>query len=452
MRGRWLVTVGIIAVLAVGVIGSLRVVGRTRAEAPDGTLVVSGRIEGEEVLISSKVGGRVTAVRVGEGDRVTRGQLIATLSSEELDARLRQADAQVDAARAQVGRAQGEADVLERQVAQVRAALLFARTQAAAQQRQAQAALATALARQSQARTALAIGETQSSATASEARAALRAAEAELARARTLQDQAARDLSRMQALQISGAVAVADVDAARTRLDVAAGQVTLAGEQVQRTRASLARAETGSLEVAVREDDVTVAAAQVEMAGAQMDAAGASAFDLRRLAEQVFAMERQRQIAGSALEAARAQLRGATAGRDELRMAVQEAKVYAPVSGVVTTRVVNAGEVVPPGTPLVTVVNLQAIWLKVFIPERDLGRLRLGMRAQVRVDAFAGRSFSARLVEISQRAQFTPKDVQTREERVRQVFAVKLAVDNPDEMLKPGMPADAWIIWKGSAP
>jgi HlyD family secretion protein len=126
--------------------------------------------------------------------------------------------------------------------------------------------------------------------------------------------------------------------------------------------------------------------------------------------------------------------------------------VFAPASGIVASKVVNAGEVVAAGTPLVIIIDLQALWLKVFIPEPEIGKLRLGLPAAVSVDAFPGRTFPASIVEISQKAEFTPKDVQTREERVKQVFAVKLAVDNADGALKPGMPADALILWKEARP
>jgi len=442
------IVIGIL-VLGAGLAASWTAVQRVRAQPPDGVLEASGRIEGEEVIVNSKIGGRVQRLLVREGDRVNRGQLVAVLSSEELAARMRQADAQVEAARAQVARAQGEVEVLERQRAQARAGLAFAQAQVAAQQRQAQAALNAAFARLAQARKALLVTRTQAPSAVDEAKAMLRAAEADLARARAAREEARRDLARLQTLQAAGAVAVAVVDAARTRLEMVEAQVNVAFEQVQRARAALDRAQTGTLEVQIREEDVRATEAQVDAARGQVALAAAGVLEVTGQREQLRAVARQVEIARAGLETARAQAKGAVAARDELRTALDEARVYAPTSGVVVSKVVNPGEVVPAGTPLVVVVDLQALWLKVFIPEPEIGKLRLGEAARVYVDAFPGRAFAAKVAEISQRAEFTPKDVQTKEERVKQVFAVKLVVENPEGVLKPGMPADAGIFWKG---
>lgn len=443
-----LVIIGVV-VLGALVAGTWTVVQRVRAQPPTGVLEASGRIEGEEVIVNSKIGGRVQRLLVREGDRVNLGQLLAVLSSEDLAARMRQADAQVEASQAQVARAQGEVEVLDRQRAQAQAGLAFAQAQVAAQQRQAQAALNAALARLAQARKALLVARTQAPLAVDEAKAMLRAGEADLARVRAAREEARRDLARLQTLQASGAVAVADVDAARTRLEMVEAQVNVAFEQVQRARAAEDRAQTGTLDVQIREEDVRAAEAQVDAARGQVALAAAGALEITGQREQLRAVARQVEIARAGLETARAQGRGAVAARDELRTALGEARVSAPASGVVVSKVVNPGEVVPAGTPLLVVVDLQALWLKVFIPEPEIGKLRLGAEGRISVDAFPGRAFAAKVTEVSQRAEFTPKDVQTKEERVKQVFAVKLAVENPDNVLKPGMPADARIFWKG---
>lgn len=445
-------TVGIaIIILAVGAAASWTAVQRLRAQAPDGVLEASGRIEGDEVLVSSKIGGRVRELLVKEGDPVRRGQLVVLLSVEEIDAQTRQAGAQVDAARAQVARALGEVSVLESQYVQARTAVAVAEAQVAAQQRQAQAALNAAQAKLAQARKVSVLTRAQVPTAVDEAKAGVSAAQADLARARAVKDDAAREVVRMNALQAAGAVAAAQVDAARTQDDVAAAQVEAAGEAVRRARAALARAEAGTLEIGVREDDIRTASAQVEAARGQVALAAAGTLDIGRQREQLQAVAQQVEIARAGLIAARAQLQAAIAARDETQTAKDEASVYAPIAGVVTSRVVNTGEVVAPGTPLLVVVNLQALKLKVFVAEPDLGKVRLGTPARVSVDTFPGRVFSARVVEISQRAEFTPKDVQTKEERVKQVFAVKLAVENADGVLKPGMPADGKILWQEAA-
>jgi HlyD family secretion protein len=103
------------------------------------------------------------------------------------------------------------------------------------------------------------------------------------------------------------------------------------------------------------------------------------------------------------------------------------------------------GELVTPGAPIVRLAALDSVWLKVYIPEPEMGRVKLGQSAQVTSDSYPDKQYAGRVIEISQEAEFTPKNVQTKEERVKQVFWVKIGVDNPDRELKPGMPADAEI-------
>jgi len=108
--------------------------------------------------------------------------------------------------------------------------------------------------------------------------------------------------------------------------------------------------------------------------------------------------------------------------------------------------------VVAPGSPLLTLVDLDHLYLRVFVPEAQIGMLRLGLSALIYTDAFPDKPFPATVRYISSRAEFSPRDVQTPEERVKLVFAVKLYLDaNPDHRLTPGLPADAMIRWKDGA-
>jgi HlyD family secretion protein len=177
--------------------------------------------------------------------------------------------------------------------------------------------------------------------------------------------------------------------------------------------------------------------------------AEAGALDVLRLERQRDTVVEQLNVARRALAAAQSQYRAAVAARDVQRAQFGETRVYAPLSGVVVTKVANPGEVVQAGSPIVVLIDLRALWLKVYIPEPQYGKIRLGDQARVYVDAFPGRPFPAKVREISNQAEFTPKDVETREERVKQVFAVKLAVENTGGLLKPGMPADGVIVLDG---
>ena len=126
--------------------------------------------------------------------------------------------------------------------------------------------------------------------------------------------------------------------------------------------------------------------------------------------------------------------------------------IRSPLDGTVLTRTVELGERVNAGTPLFTLVDLNSLYLKVYIPEPDIGKVGIGGEARVYVDAYPDRYFPARVSKLSQQAEFTPKNVETREERVKLVFAVELALlINDKGILKPGMPADGIIRWQKDA-
>lgn len=368
---RWMVITGA-AVLTIVIFGTWAVDRWRRPAVPAGTIEASGRIEGDDVAVGSKLGGRIERLLVAEGDRVAQGQLIAVLSAPDLAAAVRQAEAQLRTAGAQVMQARSTVSVLVVQFGQAQTAIALVDAQVRAQEQQAQAALAAALASETQAR---------------------------------------RDLARAESLERAGAIARVDVEAAGTRLQSASAQVDAARGQVAMARA-------GTLDVA-------------------------------RLEQQRDTVERQLDVARKALAASQSQYEAAVAARDVQRVTFGETRVYAPLSGVVVTKVANLGEVVQAGSPIVVLVDLRALWLKVYIPEPQIGKIRLGDRAKVYVDAFPGRPFAAKVSEINDQAEFTPKDVQTREERVKLVFAVKLAVDNAGRLLKPGMPADGTIVLSG---
>jgi HlyD family secretion protein len=117
----------------------------------------------------------------------------------------------------------------------------------------------------------------------------------------------------------------------------------------------------------------------------------------------------------------------------------------APFSGVVLVRQAELGEVVSPGAPIVTLADLDHIWLRIYVPETDLGKVHWGQDVEVRTDTYPDKAYRGRISVISAEAEFTPKSVQTEKERVTLVYRVKVDVENPNHELKPGMPADAYI-------
>lgn len=143
------------------------------------------------------------------------------------------------------------------------------------------------------------------------------------------------------------------------------------------------------------------------------------------------------------------QTRGAVVAQlAEAEANLAERQIVAPIDGVILSRTVEVGDVVSPGSPVFQMVDMSRLYLKVYIPEPDIAKLRLGDPADVSVDAFPNRTFAARISRISEQAEFTPKNVETAEERLKLVFGVELAFVTPDSLLKPGMPADCVIHWQ----
>ncbi len=202
-----------------------------------------------------------------------------------------------------------------------------------------------------------------------------------------------------------------------------APQLDVARHHAETARANLRRYETLAPEGAVSAQEVD----------AQRNADQAAL-------DQVRVLERQRAQALAQADEAASTVALAQSQTDKTR-------IYAPIGGAVLERLVEPGEVVAPGQAVAVMANLARVKLKVFVSERDLGKLRLGAPVRLRVDAFPGRDFAARVVRVDAQAQFTPRDVHMADERSRTVYGVTVEAPNPEGLLKPGMPADAWILW-----
>lgn len=142
---------------------------------------------------------------------------------------------------------------------------------------------------------------------------------------------------------------------------------------------------------------------------------------------------------------AEANLREAGANVGMSRVNLDYTVLRAPNSGVITVRQAELGEVVVPGTPVVTLADLDHIWLRAYLAETDLGRIRWGQDTVITTDTYPGKQYHGRVSFIASDAEFTPKSVQTYKERVTLVYRIKIDIDNPNHELKPGMPADAHI-------
>ena len=181
-----------------------------------------------------------------------------------------------------------------------------------------------------------------------------------------------------------------------------------------------------------------IAAQDVDRARQAHDVARAQERSARERLGLLLAGSRPDQV-----DAARWQVTQAESAVAQAQSRLREARVVAPIDGVVLRKNLEAGETANPGVPILTLVNPKDVWLRAYVPETEVGRLRVGDAAALRVDAFPNRVFTGRLIEIGSAAEFTPRNVQTRKERVTQVFRIKIQIDNPDGLLKHGLPADA---------
>jgi len=223
-----------------------------------------------------------------------------------------------------------------------------------------------------------------------------------------------RDFRRARDLFAKDLIAMADVDRARQAYEVAVATETAAREQ-------LALRQAGPR--------------THEVEGARAEA--------RAARERVALLRRGPRP--DAVAAAQAQVAQARAALALARTRAAEMRLASPIDGVVLRKNLEAGETASPGVAIVTLMDPREVWLRAYVPETDVGRLKIGQAAAVAVDAYADRRFAGRITEIASEAEFTPKNVQTKKERVNLVFRIKIALDNPDGTLKPGMPADAEI-------
>ena len=316
------------------------VIAACTPEAPSDVLRVSGHVEATEVRLAADAGGRVLTLAVKEGDRVQPGQLVLTLDTRDVELAMQRA-------RADQSQAEG----------QLRLVMASARPEDI---RQAEAQIAAA-------------------------RGDLAAAQAELAGA-------GQDLERFETLLQNNSGSRKQRDDAATRRDIARDRAATAASRVRSAEESLTRLRAGA-----RKEEVDIARGRVAST-----------------ALQITALEKQ----------------------------LGDTKLIAPVGGIVTAKLVEAGEMIAPRAPAIVIVDLDHAWADVFVPEPAVPRLKVGQAATVFTDA-GGAGIAGTISYISPKAEFTPRNVQTAEERSKLVYRIRIAVDNKDGVLKQGMPVEA---------
>ncbi len=442
---RRVVLAALVAVAVAGLVWSLRRPEPPQAEA----LEVSGTVEATQVDVTPRISGRLVRMLVREGDRVRAGQVVAELEPDELDAQVQQAEAALQ--------------VAQQRWEQARLALALQREQLQAALRQAQAVLGAAEVRVPQSRVSARtqrqaadaqLAQANAQVAAAEAavlaaQAQAQAAEASLRAAQAQQERAEADYRRAQQLLTQGAISAQQLDAARAAAETARAQV-----EALRAQHAAATRQVEAARSALRQAQAAVAAALAAREGVQVReletrAAEWGAQQAQAALEAVRAQQRLVQQRAREVLLAQAQVEQARAALGLARITRGHAALRAPLSGVVVSRTGEVGDVVVLGTVVLTVADLDRPYLRVFVSEVDFGRVKVGQRAEVRVDAFPDRTFSGWVAEVSQKPEYTPGNVQTKEERTKLVFGVKLRLENPEGLLKPGLPADARILVAG---
>ncbi len=409
-------------------------------DGTDGPIVASGFIEGEEVIVAPQVSGRIAEMLVERGDTVQAGDVLVRLDDALLQNQRLEAEAGLSAAQANLDRVMAGARSTE--IAAARAAL----AQAKAEQDGAAQAVLNAQ-------------DVISNPLSSDAGIVAARVQVELAEQNV-------ELEKVMLEEIEfkrNVYAPLQNEAPQPSRYPQPSTVSNLASEVITPREDTER--SWDLQVWAVQSALAQAEAELEGARNYLNALWATRSDPLVLETELHGAEMQLRLAEAQVSAAQAALDELEAGPTAEEIAVAEAQVRqaeaavglidaqaaqltltAPMDGIVTSRNGQTGETASAGAPLLTIANLDDVTLAIYIPETRVGQVQVGQEVQVQVDSFPERVFVGQVSSIAGEAEFTPRNVQTQEERVNLVFAVKVRLPNSDGLLKPGMPADATLI------
>jgi HlyD family secretion protein len=355
---------------------------------PDTIVALSGRIEGDDSAVSGKATGRILEVRFREGDLINQDDVIAVLDDTQIRARENQAQSAVAQAQARLTSAERQIAVLNQQLQQNRLQTTQAEGDAAGRVSQAIADLA--------------------------------AAQSDLAQQQANLQLAEFDREAYTRLFKNGSVAERQAKEAVSKADAQGASVVASQRRVEAAQGALSIAKTALANPAIRNTQTEAVLKQIEVQQADISSANF------QLAE------------------ARSQLTEAKANRQDLT-------IRAPFTGSVVTRTAEPGEVLAAGTPVVTMLDLTRLYLRGFVAEGQIGKIRLGQRGRVYIDSDINHPLDAVVSRIDPQATFTPENTYFRNDRVKQVVGIKLALRDNRGSAKPGMPADGEVLVQGDS-
>jgi len=353
---------------------------------PANVVALSGRIEGDDSAVAGKTSGRLMEVHFREGDEVRAGEVIAILDDSQVRARQEQAQAGVLQAEARLRSARQQIAIFNEQLRQNNLERRQSETDSDGRVRQAEAELA--------------------------------AAEAQLAQQKSSYQLAAFDRDAYSKLVETGAVSERQGRQAQTTADAQEASVAAAQRRVEAARGALTTARSSLRNPEIRSAQVAMIRQQIAQQKSEIASAAADE------------------------QKAKAQLDEARANRNDLR-------ITAPFDGTIVTRTAEPGEMLGAGTPVVTLLDLRKVYLRGYVPEGEIGNVKISQPARVYLDSDPDRPLDAYVLRIDPQATFTPENTYFQKDRVKQVVGVKLGLKTGFGNAKPGMPADAEILTSG---
>lgn len=361
-----------------------------------GVVEASGRIEGYETNVGAKVGGRVDLVTRREGEPVKTQDLLAQISDDDIQAQLRGAEARIEKSKEQVESDRDKLLVIESQIQE----------------------------------SGLRVDQSKEDSTGR-----IRQWESNVA-----MDEAKVSQSRAELIQSEADLNLAKVRKQRYEFLVSKEAVTRDEyDQVANTL------ENDKAIVDARSANVLASEKELKSARAQLDQAIASRIIPHIESAAKLALQKQLLQADHDLKQAEHEIANATAERDQIKANIAYLKILSPIEGIVTARAVEPGAIVVPGQTILSIINLNTVYLRAYIPEGQIGKVRVGQTATVFLDAHPDKGIPGKVIQIDPEGSFTPENIYFKNDRVKQVFGIKIGIEQPGGFAKPGMPADAQI-------
>ena len=349
-----------------------------------GLLKLHGWVEGTEISLSAKVKGEIVELNIEESSMVKANDLIARIKSDQIKSQITNAEARIAETEAMHMKTHNQVEIIQSRLFGAKIALELSRKQSEAKIKQAEASLSSK--------------------------------KAVLDRAETNLSRAEKDYHRFSPLAEKNSISQSKMDSVEEDYKVARSEVERASRGILLAEASLSLAKSALMEIRLKENDVNT------------------------LEKELVAAKTDENIAKAVVDSALAQKR-------EIGATLEDTFIYSPVKGTVTDKIIELGENVVYGTPIAVITDMQQLYVKTYVQQVDIGQVKLNDPCRIYVDSFPDRYFKGKVILVASKAEFTPRDVQMDEDRSTMVYKIKVGIDNPEGILKPGMPADIELKW-----